>query len=515
MADKTILEAEVKTNIKSVTKDVKNLDKATDQAGMGFRTLGSTIKGIGTALKSLGIGLIVALVAKLMEVFSKNQKVIDAFNTTMTALDIVFNDLFDVIGDTVGQAMDWFKELFENPQQKIKDLGDTIQQGLIDRFNTLLEVFGLIGEAVNHLFDGEFVKAMETATKAQLKAVDVITNVENSYLKAVVATVNYTKATVDEAKAVTDSGKAAAFSQVEFAKLNAEKLKEAEVLRQIRDDETKTFADRIKANKDLNKVLEEQQELQRKELKKLEAAAQLKFNISKRDEDNIALKEIQIRQLELEETITGQLSEQKTNEVALNKELLEAQNELRAEGLSGTERELEELEAAYKLKVDMARKANIDITAITKQYEKQKEQIVAEGVNQQLTAYSSLTGALGTLAGENKELALAQAIIDTYAAANAVLKDPTLVGPIRFVSAAAAIATGLANVQQIMKTPVPGGGGGGAVPADPQTPAPQMLGGSFDLSGGVAPEPIQAYVVSDDVTNNQDKLAAIRRRATI
>ena len=48
--------------------------------------------------------------------------------------------------------------------------------------------------------------------------------------------------------------------------------------------------------------------------------------------------------LELEETITGQLSEQKTNQVALEKELLETQNELRAEGLSGIERELEELE---------------------------------------------------------------------------------------------------------------------------------------------------------------------------
>jgi hypothetical protein len=517
MADKTILEAEVKTNIKSVTKDVKNLDKATDQAGMGFKTLGSTIKGIGTALKSLGIGLIVALVAKLMEVFSKNQKVIDAFNTTMTALDIVFNDLFDVIGNTVGQAVEWFTELFENPQQKIEELGNSIKQGLIDRFNTLLEVFGLIGEAVSYLFDGEFVKAMETATKAQLKAVDVVTNVENSYAKAIVATVNYTKATVDQAQAVTSSGKAAQLAQVEFAKLNAEKLKEAELLRQIRDDETKTFAERIDANTKLNKVLEEQQELQRQQIQTQINAAQAQFNINQSVENQIALGEARNQMLELEETITGQLSEQKTNQVALEKELLEAQNELRAEGKTGLERELEELEASYKLKVDMARKANIDITAITKQYEKQKEQVVAEGVNQQLGAYSSLAGALGKLAGENKELAIAQAVMDTYAAANSILKDSSYVGPARFAAAAAAILTGLANVQQIMKTQVPGGGGGGgSVPSGgSQTPAPQMLGGSFDLAGGVAPEPVQAYVVSDDVTNNQDKLAAIRRRATI
>ena len=221
--------------------------------------------------------------------------------------------------------------------------------------------------------------------------------------------------------------------------------------------------------------------------------------------------------LELEETITGQLSEQKTNQVALEKELLETQNELRAEGLTGIDRELEELEAAYKLKLDMARKSGVDTTAITEQYEKQKEQVVQSGVNAQLDAYSALTGALGALAGENKELALAQAIIDTYAAANAVLKDPTLVGPARFASAAAVIATGLANVQSIMNTQVPGGGGGGGSAPNVATaqPAPQMMSGSFELSNTAAPEPMQAYVVSDDITNNQDKLAAIRRRATI
>ena len=158
----------------------------------------------------------------------------------------------------------------------------------------------------------------------------------------------------------------------------------------------------------------------------------------------------------------------------------------------------------------------MDITAITEQYEKQKQQVVQSGVNAQLGAYSALTGALGALAGENKELAIAQAIMDTYAAANAVLKDPTLVGPARFASAAAVIATGLANVQSIMNTQVPGGGGGGgSIPASPQTPAPQMMSGSFELSNTAAPEPMQAYVVSDDITNNQDKLAAIRRRATI
>ena len=42
-----------------------------------------------------------------------------------------------------------------------------------------------------------------------------------------------------------------------------------------------------------------------------------------------------------------------------------------------------------------------------------------------------------------------------------------------------------------------------------------MMSGAFELTGGQAVEPVQAYVVSDDITNNQNKLAIIRRRATI
>ena len=54
-----------------------------------------------------------------------------------------------------------------------------------------------------------------------------------------------------------------------------------------------------------------------------------------------------------------------------------------------------------------------------------------------------------------------------------------------------------------------GGGGGGA------TPAPQMMSGAFELGGGIEPEPTRAFVVTDEMTNSQNQLANIRRRATI
>ena len=42
-----------------------------------------------------------------------------------------------------------------------------------------------------------------------------------------------------------------------------------------------------------------------------------------------------------------------------------------------------------------------------------------------------------------------------------------------------------------------------------------MMSGSFNLSEPPEEQPIQAFVVSDDITDSQNGLAVIRRRATI
>ena len=513
MADKTILEAEVKTNIKSVTKDVKGLDKATDDAAGGFKTLGSTIKGIGTALKALGIGFVVALVAKFMEVLSKNQKVVDAFNTSMTALDIVFNDLIRLLDESITDFSGYLKEMFEDPTPKIKEMGKAIQESLLFRFNKLIEGVGILAKGISQLFSRDFKGALKTAREFELVVGDAITGVDDSTQKLIDTVSEYTNKVIENSTALTESNKVAQLSIVENAKLNAIYQKQAEDLRQLRDDETATFTDRIKANEELSKVLEKQQKLQLEQAANAVDAAQRQKDILNNLPNQIALEEALTRQLEIKEQINGQISEQLTNQKSLERELLEVQNEIRAEGLRGVHRELEELETAYKLRLDMARKAEMDETAITKEFNRQRAEIIATNTQEQLAAYSELAGGLQALAGDNKALAVAQAIMDTYAGANKAFAEG---GTIGFVTGAAIIAQGLANVQKILSTPIPGGeGGGGSVPSAPQTPAPQMLGGSFDLSGGVAPEPIQAYVVSDDVTNNQDKLAAIRRRATI
>ena len=188
---KEVLEMEVKSNVGQVTKEVKNLGTATEKTKGGFKGVGTAIKGMGTALKAAGIGLIVGLMAKLMEVFSKNQKVLDFFNTSMEALSIVFNDLFGFIENNVGAITGFFKDIFENPAEKIKELGDVIKQGFIDRFDQALEVLGLVSKSFGQLIKGEFSAAFDTIQQAGKETVDVFTGVDDSYEQVAKTISNY------------------------------------------------------------------------------------------------------------------------------------------------------------------------------------------------------------------------------------------------------------------------------------------------------------------------------------
>ena len=108
--------------------------------------------------------------------------------------------------------------------------------------------------------------------------------------------------------------------------------------------------------------------------------------------------------------------------------------------------ELLNLKINYDAQVDLARKAGLSITNLTKKYEKQKGEAVAASVATQLAAYSQLAGNLSALAQDNKALAVAQAVIDTYAGANVAFKQG---GTLGFVTGAAVIAGGLALVNKI------------------------------------------------------------------
>ena len=551
---KEVLELEVKSNIGEVSKGIdkatksvgkladeaKKVDGATKTASTGFKGMGTAIKGMGMALKAAGIGLIIALFVALKEAVERNQKAMDLLETVTSTISTTFNQVVTVLTDVVKWVTE-SSDRFDGLGKVLSGIATLALAPLQLAFYSLklgIQQVMLVWEA-SPLGGGDKAKIAELGesikkTKDDILAVgaaaidagkDIVNNIGDAinevgaiYEKAsdgltkISVTANY-----EQAGATTAAVKAARFAAAEFAKLNAEKLREAELLRQITNDETKTYEERIQANKDLKKTIEEQQKLQSDQIQKQITAAELAVQQNGNDENKLALMEAQNAQLELEETITGQLSEQKTNQVSLEKELLETQKEVRAEGLSGVELELQELQDAYDLKLEMARKSGMDTTAITKKFEAEKTQIVKSNENLKLAAISGFADSVNKIAGEQKAIAVATALMNTYLGVTEVMKDPTIPSTtMKFLAAGTVLAGGLANVQNILKQDVgSGSGGGGGNVAVSTAPAPQMMSGAFDISGGVAPEATKAYVVTDEMSNSQNQLANIRRRATI
>ena len=112
----------------------------------------------------------------------------------------------------------------------------------------------------------------------------------------------------------------------------------------------------------------------------------------------------------------------------------------------------------------------------------------------------------------NKALQLAQASISGTQSVMAVLADPTLVGPARFIAAATAGVAAAANIAKIQKTTfdsskfdatTPSGGGGGTMGGGGSTAAP-ALDLSFLNNGQTKSQPLQTYVLATNVTSAQD-----------
>ncbi len=483
----------INSNIDDAAKDVEkladelsgavdqtnDLNKATKEGNTGFKRITGAVKGLGAGLKALGVGLILAAFTQLKDIFGQNQRVVDGFRTATEFLSITFNKFFNFLSDNTQVASGMMSRLFGSEAvQNALEFSRTLGIEVMTRVKNLIQGIGGLGQAIFQVFKGDFKEASETAKTALGNLKDTVTGnavetaqMDNAITKVTDKIKNFTKSTLDAAKSNVELDKSAALAESRNRILLEQFDRQAEVQRQIRDDESKSFPERIAANEKLGELLKDQKETMLANADIAVEAAQKELDKNKENvELQIALNEAIAEREGIIAQVTGFESEQLTNTISLKREQKDADQEL----------------------IDLA-----------------KERKEAE-----LEAFSSLAGALGDLAGENKALAIAQATIDTFAGANKAFAQGGVAG---FVTGAAVIAGGLANIRKIIAVDVPGGGGGGSVPsATQQAPAPQMVSGAFSLSGATPDfEPARAFVVSDDITNSQNKLANIRRRATI
>ena len=557
------LNKEVKKGNEETAKGLKGVEKASDKTAGG-------VKKIGGALKALGIGLIVAGFAKFTEVLNENQKVADFFSITFETLSIAFNDFFNFIFDNTAGITNFFKAAFDDPVQNMIDFGNAIKENVIERVLSSIEALGYLAEAVVKVFKGDFAGALDSAKNAGKELVDVVTGVDDSFDKTVeavdkvvTATTNYVKETVEAATANVNLAKTAELAAVKNQGLIEKYDLQAETLRQVRDEERNTIAERKKANDELNAVLDEQEKAMLGNANAILAAAQTQFEKNENDENQIALIEAQNELLAVQATVAGFRSEQKANDLALDreqKELNQSISDAEAErNKAQSEFTAEQIENDYlrlQAQLDIAQKeGEIEAKRLTEKRDQYKQGTQAyvdannellafqqENNNEQISLEKQLNKAkaeltmkaltdIASIVGKNskfgKAIAIVQAIRDTYAGATKAYAQGGIFG---FISAAAITAAGLANVKTIASTPDPtppaglsGGGstGGSSVPPTPSAPPAFNVVGQgatsqlADAIGSQAQEPVRAYVVSNDVTTAQGLERNIVEGATI
>ena len=523
--------------IKKVDESIQNLNDDLVTTGEGFEGMETGakkasrgIKGIGTALKAAGIGLAIAAFAKLKEIFEQNQQVADAFNTAFEFVSIAFNDFANFVINNSSKITGFFKAIFEDPKQSLQDFADAFKRNIQERFESYLDTLGYLASAVKKVFSGDFKGALEDVKSAGKESIDVLTGVNNSFDKGTEAvnkivkgTSDYVKETGKAAAANVDLEKKARKAEVANQGLIEQYDRQAEQLRQTRDDESKSFEERIKANEELGKLLDEQEKtmMANADARVAQAAAELAKNKENIDLQ-IAYQEALNEQAAIEAQITGFRSEQQTNTNSLLREQKDLQNELALIGKSEREIERLELQQDYEAKKALIEREVTDEAEKTERLLALQEDYNAKLQVLENAKYEMAVNTLGNISkavGENtkagKAAAAAAALINTYQGITAELATKT-VTPFEFAIKLANIATtaaiGFKSVKDILKTTPQTASGvatapTGSAPAS-QPPAFNIVGAGAgnqlaETIAGQNQRPIKAFVTSQDVTTAQ------------
>jgi hypothetical protein len=548
--------SDLQKNMEGVADAANDAAEATESIGTAGADAGSKLKkagqtgtsafkGLGAAIKATGIGLLVALLAKLVVAFTENKKVADALGVATAALGVIFNDLIE-FGQLVGEKL---FEAFNNPKQAILDFKDLIVQNIVNRFEGLLKLVPRLGEAIGLLFKGRFGAAGKVAADAVAQVALGVTDFTDKIGEATTAVVEYAKGTaeaVTQATALERQLQALSDAERDLAVTTAQSRAEVEELKRQRDDARLSIEERIAAAEkaaaidkqiaDENvRISEQRAELLRREI---ELQGETEERLQAVADAEIAAADARTASLTLQTELQNSL-------FALNEEARAQQEEQAAleaeEAQAALDAFLDRLQKEKEAKDKAAAedKARRDEETANELAAAQQRVAIAQGT---LGALQSLTSAFAkdTEASQkkafkiNKALQIAQATIQTYQSATAAyasqLTIPTPDAPIRAsIAAGAAIASGLAQIAVISKTKFQGGGGTPSAPSAStgglggvSTPTgagggtqPPQLDLGFLGEGAGQEGPIQAYVVSENVSNAQQANQKIQEQASL
>ena len=550
MADKIVIEAEVKSNVGQVGKD------ASSAAGE-FRVMGVSLNGIkagfisagvsakamfGTikaGLISTGIGAFVVLFGSLLTFLTKTKVGAELLKTAFAGIGAAIAVLTDRISAIGGAIVKVFSGDFKGAVQDVKGamtgIGDEIQREVKEAVK-LEQAFQRIADAERGL-NLERAEANKIIMKARLDAEDETKTLEERITALQKANDEELKITA-KALALQKEKVLATEAEVGLGESMAEDLDRANQEKiKLLQMETASFSMQKRLLTGIETLNVEAATKQKAREKEKENAINATAKLVK---DKLDAEKKQIQELiDLENQRINQLT---SDGAALldqfNESQLEAQDKEKNAIYDKYFAIIEGKRALGESVVELEENEQAEIFAIDEKYRllnKEADEKAADDKKnlekQVLDAKVGLAqdglALVSQIAGEGTQIAKVAAVASATIsgvegvqnAFTTAQKSPltTVMPAYPFIQAGLAGAFSAIQIQKILSgSPAGGGGGGGGGGAvAPAAPAPQMMSGAFDLTGGVAPEPVQAFVLTDEMTNSQNQLANIRRRATI
>lgn len=286
MAQKKIVEVEIKENLDKVDKKIDNVvqsltevkqtaDKVGDslnkvekevndisvaggKASGALKRMGSAIQDIGGNIKGIGLGALISQFDDFKDALSGSNKVVDFYNQSL-----------NVTKKFASQA------------------GDL-------------------------LFSGKFLETTGNAIK------DLITNPSETLARATIAIKNAAK----EGEVLTDLKNKAMFAAVEQQGVFEKYDKQAEEQRKLRDNEFVALDVRLKANNKLKDILATQKKEMLAQAQIQIDAAEAEFKNTGQREDELKLREARVNYLGVEAQLQGFITEQSQAAAGLQRESL-------------------------------------------------------------------------------------------------------------------------------------------------------------------------------------------------
>lgn len=540
--------AEAEKSLEKVKKNISDTNKEVKDSINNFGLFGVTVGDVknkfgelrGIASKSLSVikqqGMQAALGLRLMFGGKMKMGASALFKTIKVGIASTGIGLFLV---AIGSLTQFFRDS-EEGASKLKEM--TSQLGVA--FGNVTDIISNLGKGLFSLLSGDF----EGMKKAFAEATDQVMNFGEQTRKEMADAKQLEK---DRLALQQFERKAA----VDAAKTNSEIMK---LRLQARDIEMFTAQERLAFMREANKLADEQLQKDLHVANEKLRFQEVENSFSKSTQENLdAEAQLQVRVHEITRSNFSERKRMKSEEQALVRELAaiekSARNEAqkdREQAFKDAEKFNEELfksdEERVKKETAAAKKAAAEKVALDKAVADSK-------IAAQNAALSAVADIFGRESQAGKAAAVAQATMNTYQAANNALANTPAPPPFPFIAAGITVAAGLQNVSKILNTPnenkfAQGGmvGGIGTGTSDsvsarlskgesvinarstrmfkPLLSAMNEAGGGRGFAdggtvddglGGVTGGVVKAYVLSDEMTSNQDRLAKIRRKATI